>query len=67
MATSRHFVWHPETTPAELHPLLDTLGEEYPLFAGGRGIRLAFEPVKKAESTYAVRREKGTITVTYSP
>ena len=38
-------VWHREDVPDELHGMLDTLGGEFPISEGGRGLRLRFRKV----------------------
>lgn len=44
-----NMVWQPNETPVELHPLLETLAEEYPLRAGGAGPKITFQPVAERE------------------
>ena len=39
-------IWNPETVPAELIPMLETLGEEYPVASHGRGLKINFEKIK---------------------
>ena len=62
MAISK-LVWHKDDTPAELHTLLATLGEEYPVSDGGRGLRLRFKRVKGEGVLSRVIRSKGEVLV----
>ena len=38
-----NLIWNAQNTPAELHAILRTLGEEYPLEEGSQGVCLSFE------------------------
>ena len=61
--------WRREETPAELHPLLETLGEEYLLAEGGRGLKLRFrriDPGKDGAVVSRVVRSRGEALVEYS-
>ena len=42
MSQVSKLVWRRDETPEELFDLLDTLGEEYPVVDGGRGLKLKF-------------------------
>lgn len=45
-SSSVHLVWSRERTPAPLHRILETLGEEYPVAEGkGAGLQLSFTAV----------------------
>ena len=59
-------VWHREDTPAELHGMLDSLGEEYPVSEGGRGLRLRFRKVEADGVLSRTIRSKGEVTVEYN-
>ena len=65
MAISK-LVWRADETPTELHTLLTTIGEEYPVSAGGRGLRLRFKKVSGSGVLSRVIRAKGEVTVEYN-
>ncbi len=59
-------IWNPETIPAELVPMLETLGEEYPVASHGRGLKINFEKIKSGKAVSNVIRSKGEVTVQYT-
>ena len=65
MPTSK-LVWRREETPEELCGMLDTLGEEYPLSDGGRGLKLRFRKVESDGVLSRTIRSKGEVLVEYN-
>ena len=59
-------VWHREDAPKELHPLLNTLGGEYPVSDGGRGLRLRFRKMRGDGILSRTIRSKGEVMVEYN-
>ena len=49
MSQVSKLVWRRDETPEELFDLLDTLGEEYPVVDGGRGLKLKFRRIEVKE------------------
>jgi len=66
MSQINKLVWSPSSTPEELHPMLDILGGEYPIFDSGRGLKLEFKKVKKVDSYCKVSRGAGKVLIEYS-
>ena len=61
--------WRREEVPAELHTLLETLGEEYLLNEGGRGLKLRFRRIDSGKENPVlsrVVRSRGEVLVEYS-
>ena len=65
MAVSK-LVWRRDDVPKELHDMLDTLGGEYPVSDGGRGLRLRFRKAKGDGMLSRVIRSKGEVLVEYN-
>ena len=59
-------VWSKQDTPAELHPLLETLAEEYPVLENGRGLKLVFTRMEGAGTVLRVIRSRGRVEVQYN-
>ena len=59
-------VWHRGDVPEELHAMLDTLGGEYPVSEGGRGLRLRFRKVAGKGILSRTIRSKGEVLVEYN-
>ena len=59
-------VWHRGDVPEELHGMLDTLGGEYPVTEGGRGLRLRFRKVTGKGILSRTIRSKGEVLVEYN-
>ncbi|MBQ6352773.1 MAG: family 20 glycosylhydrolase, partial [Lentisphaeria bacterium] len=57
---------HREDTPEELHRLLNSLGGEYPVTEGGRGLRLKFRKMRGDGILSRTIRSKGEVTVEYN-
>ena len=57
-------IWNEKNTPAELHSILRTLGEEYPLREGSQGVCLSFEKAAERE-TLRVTKHGNAFLVTY--
>jgi len=59
--------WRKEDTPKELYSLLETLGEEYSISQGGRGLKLRFARLSEDEGTVSrVIRARGEVVVEYN-
>ena len=65
MAISK-LVWHRNDVPEELCGMLETLGGEYPISEGGRGLRLRFRKVLGEGILSRVIRSKGEVMVEYN-
>ncbi len=59
-----NLIWNSQNTPAELHSVLRTLGEEYPVKEGADGVNLCFEP-DMSPDTLRVTQKEGKFTVVY--
>ena len=57
-------IWNTQNTPSELHSILRTLGEEYPVREGSQGVNLSFEKVPE-RVTLRVDRRGELFVVTY--
>ncbi len=66
MGRFTRLVWRRSETPEELLELLETLGEEYPMVEGGRGVKLKFRRIQSAETVSNVIRSKGEALIEYS-
>jgi len=54
-----NLVWNTKTVPLELHSILETLEEEYPIAKGAQGINLSFEKVSEPECLRVVKNNGG--------
>ncbi|OGV38341.1 MAG: hypothetical protein A2020_08160 [Lentisphaerae bacterium GWF2_45_14] len=54
-----NLVWSIKTTPTELHPILETLAEEYPLTEGTQGINLSFEKISDQDCLRVIKNNDG--------
>ena len=66
MKENRKFSYSGSHIPEELHPLLDTLAEEYGASAGREGIELEFEPLRGEGSRVSVARHGNTYRIGYT-
>ena len=67
MTEITRLIWRAEETPAELHKLLESLGEEYPVSDHGRGLKLKFNRLADGgEPRLRVIRSRGEVTVEYN-
>ena len=57
-------IWNTQNTPSELHSILRTLGEEYPVREGAQGVNLSFEKVPE-RGTLRVNRCGELFVITY--
>ena len=61
--------WRRDEVPEELHELLETLGEEYLLNEGGRGLKLRFRRIASGKDGAVISRvvrSRGEVLVEYS-
>ena len=61
-----NLLWDPATTPVELHTLLTTLGEEYPVKASDGKSNIAFKLLESEENQLKVSRQKENWLVEYT-
>jgi hypothetical protein len=61
-----NLLWDPATTPVELHTLLTTLGEEYPVKASDGKSNIAFKLLEGEENQLKVSRQKENWLVEYT-
>ena len=54
-------VWNKAGTPQELFPLLETLGEEFPVSDSGKGLKVEFKRIQAEETVSNVIRSKGKV------
>ena len=66
MAQISRLVWRSADVPEELHELLETLEEEYPVSSYGRGLKLKAKRVEGAGTISRVKRSPGTVLVEYN-
>ena len=66
MAQISKLVWRTADVPEELHELLATLEEEYPVSGYGRGLKLKAKRVKGEGTISRVKRSPGTVLVEYN-
>ena len=66
MSQVSKLVWRRDETPEELFDLLDTLGEEYPVVDGGRGLKLKFRRIEAEGTVSRVIRSTGEVLVEYN-
>ena len=59
-------VWSKAGTPPELFPLLETLGEEFPVSGSGKGLKVEFKRIQNQETVSNVIRSKGKVLIEYS-
>ncbi len=59
-----NLIWNSKNTPEELHTILRTLAEEYPVRESGDGVNLTFEKLDIPEKITVKRTENG-FTVSY--
>lgn len=59
-------VWSKAETPQELFPLLETLGEEFPVSGSGKGLKVEFKRINNEETVSNVIRSKGKVLIEYS-
>ena len=59
-------VWRSNDVPEELHTLLETLEEEYPVSPSGRGLKLKAERVGGEGTVSRVRRSPGEVLIEYN-
>ncbi len=57
-------IWNSKNTPSELHSILTTLGEEYPVKEGSQGVNLSFEKGENPQTLRVTRHADGFL-VTY--
>ncbi len=61
-----NLVWRTTDVPEELHELLATLGEEYPVSSNGRGLKLKAKRVEGEGTISLVKRSPGTVEIEYT-
>ncbi len=66
MAQVSKLVWRPADVPEELHVLLETLEEEYPVSALGRGLKLKAKRVTAEGTISRVKRSPGEVLIEYN-
>lgn len=66
MAQISRLVWRSADVPEELHELLATLEEEYPVSSYGRGLKLKAKRVEGEGTISRVKRSPGTVVVEYN-
>ena len=66
MSQVSKLVWRRDEAPEELFDLLDTLGEEYPVVDGGRGLKLKFRRIEAEGTVSRVIRSTGEVLVEYN-
>ena len=66
MSQISKLVWRTADVPEELHELLETLEEEYPVSSYGRGLKLKAKRVEGAGTISRVKRSPGTVLVEYN-
>ncbi|MDR0933437.1 MAG: beta-N-acetylhexosaminidase [Victivallales bacterium] len=59
-------VWRPTDVPEELHALLSTLEEEFPVYSSGRGLKLKAKRVNGDGTISRVKRSPGEVSVEYN-
>ena len=58
--------WNRNNTPKDLHPLLSTLAEEYPIAEGKENVNLLFEKSSKEDFFSVAKDSSGVFRITYS-
>ena len=66
MAQVSRLVWRSTDVPEELHTLLATLEEEYPVSGFGRGLKLKAKRVKGDGTVSRVTRSPGEVLLEYN-
>jgi len=66
MAQVSKLVWRSNDVPEELHTLLETLEEEYPVSPLGRGLKLKAKRVGGEGTVSRVRRSPGEVQIEYN-
>ncbi len=66
MAQVSKLVWRSNDVPEELHTLLETLEEEYPVSPLGRGLKLKAKRVGGEGTVSRVRRSPGEVLIEYN-
>ena len=66
MSKMLKLVWNKQNTPQELHSLLETLGEEFPVSTDGEGVKIEFCPMPEANASSCVKKLKDKILVEYT-
>ena len=66
MSQISKLVWRTADMPEELHELLATLEEEYPVASYGRGLKLKAKRVEGEGTISRVKRSPGTVLVEYN-
>lgn len=59
-------VWNKNNTPGELHTLLSTLAEEYPIVQGTENVNCLFEKTSRKDFFSTARDSSGVFRITYS-
>ena len=66
MNQTAKLAWRENETPAEISAALRILEEEYPIFEGGRGLKLKFREIKGDATVSRVLRNRGEVIIEYT-
>ena len=59
-------VWNRSDTPQELYPMLETIGEEFPVSCTGKGLKVEFKRIANTDTVSNVIRSKGKVLIEYT-